>query len=177
MCHSLVGNGYEIFGHFRAKDDVINSLQEIVEEEAVRKVTVWLGAQKVKHYKASEFKTECSKYFEKYYKILAMKAPLVIPSFIPVELKRIVNTLSRWCQNTEKGHYAKGFVLHSFLIKDLYLKICNDELDGLSRKLNIEVFPTTPTITVYNPNQRIFFLIRIAENEDLENETKLCGAE
>ena len=55
--------------------------------------------------------------------------------------------------------------------------MCNDELDGLSRKLNIEVFPTTPTITVYNPNQRIFFLIRIAENEDLENETKLCGAE
>ena len=148
-----------------------------MEEAAVGKVTVVLDAQKIKHYKPSEFKKECAKYFERYYKILAMKAPLVLPSVISTECKRIVDTMRKWCQSTGKGHYVKGFVLHSFLIKDLYLKIYKDDLDGLSRKLNIDAFPTTPTITVCNPNQRIFFLIRIAENEDFESDMKLCGAE
>ena len=133
ICYSLVWNGYEIFGHVRTKDDVISSLREIVGEAV--------------------FKKECSKYC----KILAMKTPLVLPSVIPTEFKRIVNTISRWCQITGKSHYVKGFVLHSFLIKDLYLKICNDELDCLSRKLNVEVLPTTASTSVYNPKQRICF--------------------
>ena len=177
ICHSQVGNGYEIFGHFRKKDDVINSLGEIVEERAVAKVTVVLGAQKVKHYTPSEFKKECSEYFERYYKILAMNAPLVLPSVIPTKFKIIVNTMSKWCQSTGKGCHVKGFVLHSFSVKDLYLKMHNVELDDLRGKLDIDAFPTTTTITVYNPNHRIFFLIRIAENEDVENDIKLCGAE
>ena len=177
LCHSQVGNGYEIFGHFSTTDDVINSLQGLVEEAAVGKVTVVLGAQKVKHYKASEFKKECSEYFERYYKILAMKAPLVLPSDIPSEFKGIVNTMSRWCQSTGTGRYVKGFVLHSFLIKDIYLKMYNGKLDDLSRKLNIEYFPSTPTIIVYNPNEMIFLLVRLAESEDIENELKLCGVE
>ena len=57
------------------------------------------------------------------------------------------------------------------------MKIYNGELDGLSRKLNIEAFPSTPTITVCNPNQRILFLIRITKNEDVDNEIMLCGTE
>ena len=70
--------------------------------------------------------------------------------------------MSRWCQSTGKTDHVNGFVLHSFLIKDLYLKMFNDKLDDLRRKLNIEDFPATPTITVYNSNERIFFLVRIA---------------
>ena len=146
-------------------------------DAAVKKVTVVLGAQRVKHYEASEFKNECSEYFERYYKILAMKTALPLPSVIPANFKSVVDTLSKWCESTAKRQNVKGFVLHSFLIKDLYLKIYNGELDGLSQQLNIENFPSTPTITVYNPNQRIIFLIRIAENEDIENEIKLCDAE
>ena len=71
----------------------------------------------------------------------------------------------------------KGFVFHSFSIKDLYLKMYNDELDGLRQKLNIEEFPSIPTVTVFNPKERIFFLIRIAENEDVKAEIKFCVAE
>ena len=155
----------------------MNSLLEIVEEAAVGKVTVVVGAQKLKHLKSSEFKKECPEYFERYYKILRMKAPLGLPSVIPTEFKRIVNIMSRWCQSTWRGHCVKGISLHNFLIKDLNLKIYNDELDHLSWKLNNEAFSTIPTITVCNPNQRILFLIRVAENEDAEIEFKLCGAE
>ena len=32
-------------------------------------------------------------------------------------------------------------------------------------------------LTVCNQNQRIFLLVRVAENEDIENEIKLCGPE
>ena len=124
----------------------------------VGQVKVVVGAKKIKYYDASEFKKECSEYFEKYYKILAMKAPLVLPSNIPEKFKGIVTTMNRWCQSTGIGSCLKGFVVHSLLIKDLYLKIYNDELGYLSRKLNIEAFPSTPTIIVCNPNQRIFFL-------------------
>ena len=109
---------------------------------------------------------------------MGIEAPLVLPSKgIPTEIKAIVETMSSWCQSTGKTDHVKGIVLHSFLIKDFYLKMFNDKLDDLRLKLNIDDFPSTPTITVYNPNERIFFLVRIAENEDVENEIKLCGAE
>ena len=136
-----------------------------------------LGAQKVKYCEASEFRKECFEYFEIYYKKMAMKAPLVLPSAVPTKFKGVIDTMSRWCESTAKGNYLKGFVLHSFLIKHLYFKICNDELKDPCGKFNIEDFPSTPTITVYNPKEKILFLIRVAESEDVENEIKLCGTE
>ena len=108
---------------------------------------------------------------------MAMKAPLVLLSAVPTKFKGVIDTMSRWCESTAKGNYLKGFVLHSFLIKHLYFKICNDELKDPCGKFNIEDFPSTPTITVYNPKEKILFLIRVAESEDVENEIKLCGTE
>ena len=150
--------GYEVFGHFFIAGNVIDSCCNLAADKAEKKVIVVLGAKKVKYCEVSEFKNECYEYFNRYYKILAMQAPLVLPSkVIPANVKGIVDTMSKWCQNTgERGH-VKGFVLHSFLIKELYLKMHNDKLDDLLRKLNIEDFPSIPTITVYNPNERIFF--------------------
>ena len=177
ILHCQEQYGYEIFGHFSVADNVIDSCCKLAADTAEKKVNVVLGARKVKYCEASEFKNECSKYFERNYKIMGIQAPLVLPSVIPTKIKGIVETVSRWCQSTGKTDYVKGFVLHSFLIKDLYLKMFNDKLDDLRQKLNIENFPSTPTITVYNPNEGVFFLIRIAENEDVENEIKLCGAE
>ena len=136
-----------------------------------------LGAQKVKYCEESEFRKECFEYFEIYYKKMAMKAPLVLPSAVPTKFKGVIDTMSRWCESAAKGNYLKGFVLHSFLIKHLYFKICNDELKDPCGKFNIEDFPSTPTITVYNPKEKILFLIRVAESEDVENEIKLCGTE
>ena len=146
-------------------------------DTAVKTATVFVGAEKVKHCEASELQNECFEYFERYYKFLAMDEPLVLPSVIPTNFKEIFETMRRWCQSTEKSGHVKGVVLHSILIKDLYLKMYNDELDSLRQKLNIEDFPSTPTVTVFNPKERIFFLIRIAENEDVEAEIKLCVAE
>ena len=146
-------------------------------DTAVKTATVFVGAEKVKHCEASELQNECFEYFERYYKFLTMDEPLVLPSVIPTNFKEIFETMRRWCQSTEKSGHVKGVVLHSILIKDLSLKMYNDELDSLRQKLNIEDFPSTPTVTVFNPKERIFFLIRIAENEDVEAEIKLCVAE
>ena len=170
--------GYEVFGHFFIADNVIDSCCKLAADTAEKKVIVVFGAKKVKFCEATEFKNECSEYFKRYYNFLAMQAPLVLPSkVIPENVKAIVDTMSKWCQNTGKSSHVKGFTLHSFLIKDLYLKMYNDKLDDLLRKLNIEDFPSTPTITVYNPSESIFFLVRPAESEDVENEIKLCCAE
>ena len=170
--------GYEVFGHFSGADNVIDSCCKLAADTAEKKVKVVFGAKKVKFCEATEFKNECSEYFKRYYIFLAMQAPLVLPSkVIPENVKAIVDTMSKWCQNTGKSGHVKGFALHSFLIKDLYLKMYNDKLDDLRRKLNIENFASTPTITVYNPNERIFFLVRLAESENVENEIKLCCAE
>ena len=178
ICHCQEDYGYEVFGHFWVADKLIESCCKIVADTAVKKVRMVLGEKKVKYCDASEFRSECSEYFERYYKTLAKEAPLVLPSkVISPKVKRIVDTMSKWCQSTEKRGHVKGFVLHSFLIKDLYLKMYNDELDDLRRKLNIEDFPSTPTITVYNPNERIFLLVRVAGSKDVKNEIKLCGAE
>ena len=146
-------------------------------DTAVKTAIVFVGAEKVKYCKTSELQNECLKYFERYYKVLAMDEPLILPSVIPTKFTKIFETMRRWCQTTQESDHVKGFVLHSFLIKDLYLKMYNDKLDGLRQKLNIEDFPSTPTITVFNPKEMIFFLIRIEENDDVETEIKLCGAE
>ena len=172
-----MGIGYEIFGHFRVADDIIKSIDELVTETAAKKVTVVLGAQKVKHCESSEFRKECSNYFKRYYKVLAIKAPLVLPSIIPTKLKRIVDTMYRWCNNREERHHVKGLILHSFFIKDLYSKLYQDGLVSLSQKLNIKDFPSKPSIIVYNTTERIFLLIRMVEVEDVEKEIILCGSE
>ena len=177
ICHSQEQFSYEVFGHFSVADNVIDSCCKLVADTAVKTAIVFVGAEKVKYCKASELQNECLKYFERYYKFLAMDEPLILPSVIPTKFTKIFETMRRWCQTIQESDHVKGFVLHSFLIKDLYLKMYNDELDGLRQKLNIEDFPSTPTITVFNPKERIFFLIRIEENEDVETEIKLCGAE
>ena len=177
ICHSHEQFSYEVFGHFSVADNVIDSCCKLVADTAVKTAIVFVGAEKVKYCKTSELQNECLKYFERYYKVLAMDEPLILPSVIPTKFTKIFETMRRWCQTTQESDHVKGFVLHSFLIKDLYLKMYNDKLDGLRQKLNIEDFPSTPTITVFNPKEMIFFLIRIEENEDVETEIKLCGAE
>ena len=177
ICHSQEQFSYEVFGHFSVADNVIDSCCKLVADTAVKTAIVFVGAEKVKYCKTSELQNECLKYFERYYKVLAMDEPLILPSVIPTKFTKIFETMRRWCQTTQESDHVKGFVLHSFLIKDLYLKMYNDKLDGLRQKLNIEDFPSTPTITVFNPKEMIFFLIRIEENEDVETEIKLCGAE
>ena len=114
------------------------------------------GAKQVKYCKPSEFRNERSTYFERYYKKLIIHAPLVLPSVIPTKFKGIVETMKGWLERN-KDH-EKRFVLHNFLFKDLYLKMYNDELGGLRRKLNIEDFSSTPIVTVYNPKEKIIFL-------------------
>ena len=177
ICHSQEQFSYEVFGHFSVADNVIDSCCKLVADTAVKTAIVFVGAEKVKYCKTSELQNECLKYFERYYKVLAMDEPLILPSVIPTKFTKIFETMRRWCQTTQESDHVKGFVLHSFLIIDLYLKMYNDKLDGLRQKLNIEDFPSTPTITVFNPKEMIFFLIRIEENEDVETEIKLCGAE
>ena len=177
ICHSQEQFSYEVFGHFSVADNVIDSCCKLVADTAVKTAIVFVGAEKVKYCKASELQNECLKYFERYYKFLAMDEPLILPSVIPTKFTKIFETMRRWCQTIQESDHVKGFVLHSFLIKDLYLKMYNDKLDGLRQKLNIEDFPSTPTITVFNPKEMIFFLIRIEENDDVETEIKLCGAE
>ena len=177
ICHSQEQFSYEVFGHFSVADNVIDSCCKLVADTAVKTAIVFVGAEKVKYCKTSELQNECLKYFERYYKVLAMDEPLILPSVIPTKFTKIFETMRRWCQTTQESDHVKGFVLHSFLIKDLYLKMYNDKLDGLRQKLNIEDFPSTPTITVFNPKEMIFFLIRIEENDDVETEIKLCGAE
>ena len=164
--------GYEVFGHFCVTDNVIDSCCKIATDTDKKRVIVVFGAKKVKYCKPSEFRNECSTYFERYYKKLIIHAPLVLPSAIPTKFKGIVETMKGWHERNKV--HEKGFVLHNFLFKDLYLKMYNDELGGLRRKLNIEDFPSTPIVTIYNPKETIIFLISMTENEDVESEAVQC---
>ena len=78
VCPSEVQIGNEIFGHFPGTDDGINSIYELVADDAVTKVTVILGAQKINHCKAPSFRRKSFKYFERYYRNLTMKATLIL---------------------------------------------------------------------------------------------------
>ena len=108
ICHCQEDFGFEVFGHFCVADKLIEYCCKIVAETAVKKVTLVLGEKKVKYCETSEFRNECYEYFERYYKFLAKQAPLVLPSkVIPPKVNRIVDTMTRWCQNTAKRDHGK----------------------------------------------------------------------
>ena len=88
--------GYEVFGHFCVADNIIDSCCKIATDTDKKRVIVVFGAKEVKYCKPSEFRNECSTYFERYYKKLTIHAPLVLPSVMPTKFKGIVETMKGW---------------------------------------------------------------------------------
>ena len=121
----------------------------------------------------------CEDYFERYFKTQAKKEPVVLPQLVPGKVNKIVDTLSQWCQDTNECFDLKGLVIHSFYISKYFEEWFDQKFDKekLCKDLDIQHFPTTPNIIVYNPQAKVIFLIRTSGKGGLRKEIELCSAD
>ena len=55
----------------------------------------------------------CVDYFKRYFEKLAKKGPVVLPQ-ISTGFNKVVDTVERWCNDTNDSSDLKGLVVHSF---------------------------------------------------------------
>ena len=118
----------------------------------------------------------CVDYFKRYFEKLAKKGPVVLPQ-ISTGFNKVVDTMERWCNDTNDSSDLKGLVVHSFDISEYFRKLFYDqfEKEKLLKDLDIKDFPATPIIIVYNPSESVVLLIRTSENEELKKEIDHCS--
>ena len=155
---------------------VIENVQKLHEKTTESKVNLVLSSGKSKEIKLSEFKdVHCKEYFQRYFEVLVHNNPVILPQKIPTINRKIVNTMSSWCEKTNKFSNLKGLVVYKFSALK-YLKWLYD-METLDRYLDIKDFPRKPAIIVYNPKENVIFLIRKANRENIEKEIKYCNAD
>ena len=177
--HNIVSDGFEIFAHIANTkiDNIFNAIQKLTRKYgSENQVKVVLGSNKSSNLDVSELREACYSYFEKNYRRLGERDPLVLSSKIPKKFKEIVDTMQSWCSETNVFSNIKGLVVHSYSITE-HLKWLKFTEDTLGNDLDLEELPSTPITVAYNPKEKVIFLIRRAESENLEYEVKLGEAD
>ena len=119
----------------------------------------------------------CADYFKRYFEKLAKKGPVVLPQ-IPTGINKVVDTMERWCNDTNDSSDVKGLVVHSFNVSEYFRKLFYDQIEKekLHRDLDIKYFSSIPLIIVYNPSESVILLIRTSsENKELKKEIEFCS--
>ena len=80
----------------------------------------------------------------------------------------IINTMKDWCSKNQRNSDIRGFVTYAY---SQVLKLSEDILKHHLHKVTCVDFHET--VFVYNPTKKVFLLIRIAMDKDLEDEIKL----
>ena len=171
--------GYDTVAHIKNAEEVFRKICMLHKTIAEKQVKVKLPT-KDDVVTLSELKENlCEDYFELYFKTQAKEEPVVLPEAVPNNLKKIVDTMNQWCQDTNEYFYLKGLVIHSFDVSK-YLEewFCHKfNKEKLRKDLDIQHFPTTPFIVVYNPQAKVIFLIRTSVKEELRKEIELCSTD
>ena len=94
---------------------VIENVQKLHEKTTESKVNLVLSSGKSKEIKLSEFKdVHCREYFQRYFEVLVHNNPVILPQKIPAINRKIVNTMSSWCEKTNKFSNLKELVVYKF---------------------------------------------------------------
>ena len=174
--HCEVADGFEVFGHLENLEKAFENMEKLHEETTESKFSVVLGSGKSKKIKLSEFKdVYCREYFQRYFEELLRNYPVILPQKNATINKKIVDTMSSWCEKTNKVSNFKGLVVYKFSAWK-YFKWLYD-IKILERYLDIKEFPQEPAIIVYNPKENVILLIRKSNKENIEREIKYCNAD
>ena len=168
MCHNEKTDGFSIICH----NPSIEYIKEVLGKKNKEKIDVYTGPHHKSPICESEFKEQCTAYFERYFEILAYEDPQILPWKIPHELKSITDIMFGWCSETNYFSNIKGLVVHSFsVLKHLFRQ-------GFTKKMlqdchQIENISETPIIVVYNPGEKALRVLRKAESKDHTTEIAL----
>ena len=181
--HNIEGNGYEIFVHNHDDQNIFKSIGDFGERsDSEIQVNVALSPNKLTKLPISELQMVCRNYFGKNYLKLAEEDPLLLPTVISDNFKevekvrRIADKMQNWCHKTNEMSNIKGIVCQSYSILD-HLKWLGYAKDIVLRSLHIKEFSPTPIIIVYNPNEKVVFLIRQVEGDNVKNDIRLSSAD
>ena len=170
MIHIDKINGYQIFAHNPKAEDISDAIREILTTKR-SSIKIKLNHIEQDNVEEADFEKQCAEYFERNFESLAKEAPLILPCKEPEYFKEIVKTMEHWCRKTNKSSSIKGLVLHNFSILQ-HLKHFGFTREALKERLKIENFSEAPVVVVYNPQENVLLLSRIAENQDLATDIK-----
>ena len=168
--------GYGTYCHIRNANDVFKSIDEWQRTISGKEVKVKLHDKEGVRTLSELKENLCGDYFKRYFEKLAVNGPVVLPQ-IPSGVNKIVDTMERWCNDTNDSSDLKGLVVHSLNVSEYFGKFFYDEFEkeGVRKDLNIKDFPATPIIIVYNPQESVILLIRNSENDNLRKEIEFCS--
>ena len=149
--------------------DISNAIDKIF---TIKQPEIKIKLSPVERELEPNFEERCIRFFEVNFEVLAKEAPLILPCKEPEKFNVIVKIMYDWCKKTNKLCSMKGLVLHSFSIAQ-HLEHFGFTREALRENLQVEGFSEEPAIVVYNPQKNVLLLIRNAETQDLETETKL----
>lgn len=152
--------GYGTYCHIKNANNVFKSIDKWQKKISRKEVKVKLHDRE-DVCTLSELKGNlCGDYFKRYFENPAKEGPLVLPD-IPRDINKVVDTMERWCNDTNQSSDLKGLVVHNFNIADYFGKLFYDEFEKekLLKDLDIKHFPSTPIMVVYNPSESVILLI------------------
>ena len=174
--HCEEADGFEVFGHLQNFEKAIENIEKFHEETRESKVNVVLGGGKSKKIKLSEFKNVyCREYFQRYSEELLRYYPAILPQKNPTINQKIVDTMSSWCEKTNKISNLKGIVVYKFSVWKYFKRLYG--METLEKYLDVKDAPQEPAIIVYNPKENVILLIRKTNWENIEKEMKYCNAD
>ena len=168
--------GYGTYCHIRNANKVFKSIDKWHEEISSKEVKVKLHDRE-DVCTLSELKENlCGDYFKRYFEKAAKEGPLVLPE-IPTDINKVVDTMERWCNDTNQSSDSKGLVVHSFNVSEYLGKLFYDEFEKetLRKDFDIKHFPSTPITVVYNPSENVILLIRTSGKEGLREQIEFCS--
>ena len=169
-------HGYDTYCHVRNPNEVFKSIDKQHKAISEKKVRVKLH-RKEDACSLSELKeSRCKDYFKRYFEKLAKIEPVVLPQ-VQRGIEKVVDTMERWCNDTNSSSDLKGLVVHSFNVSEYLKKLFYNELEKaeLCKDLDIKDFPSAPIFIVYNPKESLILLIRKSGKEELTKEIRLCS--
>ena len=168
--------GYGTYCHIRNANDVFKNIDQWQRTISGKEVKVKFHDKEGVRTLSELKENLCGDYFKRYFEKLAVKGPVVLPQ-IPSGVNKIVDTMERWCNDTNDSPDLKGLVVHSLNVSEYFGKFFYDELEKetVRKDLDIKDFPITPIIIVYNPQESVILLIRKSENENLRKEIEFCS--
>ena len=171
--------GYHTFAHIKNANRIFKTITSIHGEIKSRMVRVKLPTYEDEK-SLSELKENlCGDYFKRYFENQAKEKPVILPQVIPTGINNFVDTMERWCTDTNQMSDLKGLIIHSFDVSVYFDKWFHDKFnkERLFKDLDIKEFPSMSIIVVYNPMENVVLLIRKSEKKGIANEIELCSSD
>ena len=175
MFHQGV-RGYGTYCHVRNAKGVFKNIEKWHKIISKKEVEVKLH-DKRDVCSLSELKGKlCINYFKRYFEKAAKEGPVVLPQ-IQNGMNKVVDTVERWCKDTNDSSDLKGLVVHSYNVSQYFRILFYDEveIEELCKDLDVKEFPSTPVIIVYNPSKNVILLIRTSEKEGLRKQIEFSS--